>query len=243
MIADKWQSSQTSARQIRSIGDVQAVMGCQTPVYNACVLPWLPVNRQALIYEAACGPGLFLLYLRQMGYTEARGSDTDEVAILLAQKLDLAVECKNSLMAMASMMDSSVDVVVAIDFIEHLERDMFLSFITQSSRVLKPGGCLILRAPNGDSPMVGRNLFNDITHQWAYTSISLNAMLLLSGFDDVKFKDDSIAAIVRWRWIKVPLMKLAQSIMRGLIRAATRENVRYLSPSLFVCARRSTGAK
>ena len=95
---------------------------------------------------------------------------------------------------------------------------------------------MILRAPNGDSPFAGRNLFNDITHVWAYTSIATRALLQMAGFGRVEFADESSAMIERHRWLKVPLMKCSQALLRFLIRAATRENIKYLSPSIYVAA-------
>jgi SAM-dependent methyltransferase len=128
------------------------------------------------------------------------------------------------------------DCLIAIDFIEHLPKDVLLQFLAESRRVLKPGGCLILRAPNGDSPFVGRNLFNDITHYWAYTTIATQALLEMNGFRKVEFVDESLPSLQRGRWLKVPLMKLAQSILRFVIRSATREHVRYQSPSIYIAA-------
>ena len=89
---------------------------------------------------------------------------------------------------------------------------------------------------NGDSPFAGRNLFNDITHVWAYTSIATRALLQMAGFGRVEFADESSAMIERHRWLKVPLMKCSQALLRFLIRAATRENIKYLSPSIYVAA-------
>jgi hypothetical protein len=116
-----------------------------------------------------------------------------------------------------------------------LPKEALLEFLALAARKLKPGGCLILRGPNGDSPLVGRNLYNDITHVWAYTTIALRALLQMSGFERVAFADECEASVQRQRWLKVPLMRLTRALVRGLIRAAVREHVQWLSPSIYVC--------
>ena len=83
---------------------------------------------------------------------------------------------------------------------------------------------------------MGRNLFNDITHYWAYTTVATRALLQMSGFFRVEFVDESAAMLQRWRWFKLPLMHLAQKLIRVLIRAATREEIRCLSHSIYIAA-------
>jgi hypothetical protein len=92
--------------------------------------------------------------------------------------------------------------------------------------------------PNGDSPFVGRNLFNDITHQWAYTTVAIQALLIVSGFNKVSFADEAQASVNCCRYVKIPLMKIAQCVFIFLTRMATREQIQYLSPSIFVFAQK-----
>ena len=43
--------------------------------------------------------------------------------------------------------------LIAIDFIEHISKDDMMELLRHSRRVLSPGGRLVLRYPNGDSPL------------------------------------------------------------------------------------------
>jgi predicted SAM-dependent methyltransferase len=56
--------------------------------------------------------------------------------------------------------DSSVDDVVAFDYLEHIPIGQTVDQITEIWRVLKPGGRLIHRTPSTD----GRGAFQDPTH-------------------------------------------------------------------------------
>jgi len=100
---------------------------------------------------------------------------------------------------------------------------------------LAPGGRLILRYPNGDSPLVGMNLFNDITHVWTYTPNCLDTLARMHGFALTRFVDEGAAAVRDLRWLKVPLSRLCQVTLGFLLRGAARERVVYWSPNVWAC--------
>jgi 2-polyprenyl-3-methyl-5-hydroxy-6-metoxy-1,4-benzoquinol methylase len=227
---------QTEARGFASLQDVLHTVQLQTPIYDKLVSEWLPEDKNAQIYEVACGSGIFLHWLRNRGYNNIEGSDSSEAQILLAKAGDLPVKLADSIGELRNRADASLDCIIGFDFYEHLPKEVFLDFISECHRTLVPKGRLILRGPNGDSPLVGRALFNDITHYWALTTTALYALLRMTGFQDVVFKDDTLASIRFQRWIKVPLAWVAQHAYRTLIRLATREHIHVLSSSMFFCA-------
>ncbi len=236
MSGQAYYSYQSQARGLNSNADVEALTTAMFPVYDRLLPQWLPSQRDAAIYEIACGPGIMLRYLTRRGYTTLRGSDSSECQIELARSAGLAVNLADSLSELKQHRADNWDCLIAIDFVEHLPKDILISFLGESHRTLKKGGVLILRAPNGDSPLVGRNLFNDITHYWAYTTVATKTLLEMAGFKNIAFADEGIASLQKYRWIKVPLMLLSQKLCRILIRTATREDVRYLSPSIYIAA-------
>lgn len=75
-----------------------------------------------------------------------------------------------------------VDLVVAIDVIEHLDRAGFSSFLETARSVLKPDGLIVARFPNGYSPFFGRFHHADMTHGRPLTGQSVAQMAMLSGF-------------------------------------------------------------
>jgi SAM-dependent methyltransferase len=226
---------QAKARGLNSLTDVMNVVAENTILYDKIILPWLPQNREAAIYEAACGPGVFLHWLRKRGYTNASGSDSSDVQIVLAKEGGLQTSLIDSIEDLRRCPASSLDCLVGLDFYEHLPKEVLLDFLYEAGRVLRTGGRLILRGPNGDSPVLGRALYNDITHQFALTTTAFNALLMMAGFQRTEFKDDAIAGIRRHRWLRVPIAWIGQQTYRALIRAATREHIRCLSASMFLC--------
>ena len=227
---------QTEARGHHSIADVVREAELKARLYGKLVAPWLPKARDAEIYEVACGAGIVLRWLKNLGYSHIQGSDSSEEQIRFARALELPAKLADSIEDLRSLPSGGIDCIIAFDFYEHLAKEVMLDFFTEAHRVLKPTGNLILRGPNGDSPVVGRALFNDITHQWALTTVAFRATLNMVGFHEVSFKDDALASIQRHRWVKVPLAWLAQIILRALIRSATREQLPCLSASMFLCA-------
>lgn len=227
---------QAQARKLTRVGDVKALSVLNTRLYNDIILPWLPLDRSARIYEVACGPGVLLTWLRSTGYSNIRGSDFSEVQIEVAAAGGFDVRQADSVEELRAISEGTLDCIIALDFYEHLEKSIFLDFLSEAYRALKPGGRLILRGPNGDTPVMGRALYNDITHITTYTSVAMNAVMEMIGFRDTAFRDDTLAAIQQDRWIKVPLAWLSQQILRTLIRLATRENILYFSASYFICS-------
>jgi SAM-dependent methyltransferase len=209
-----------------------------TPAFNRIVLPWLPSDRRARIYEVACGPGIMLRWLRQHGYKNVSGSDLSARQLQLARAAGFPVKVADSVEELRIMPDNTIDCIIGFNFYEHLAKEIMLDFIAEANRVLKPGGRLILLGPNGDTPVVGRALFNDITHQWALTSYSFGLLLKRAGFTSIEFKDGAMPSIRRWRAVKLPLIWAAQWILRLLFRIATMERIEYFSSSIYLCARK-----
>ena len=227
---------QAEARGLKTPADVEELTTSMSPVYQRILPRWLPADRNAAIYEIACGPGIMLRYLKRHGYSNISGSDFSLCQIDLAKAAGLSVIRADSIHELESHTDSKWDCLIAIDFIEHLPKDVLLSFLGLAFRKLKPDGSLILRTPNGDSPFVGRHLFCDITHVWGYTTVAARALLEIAGFRKIDFLDESIPSLQVHRWLKAPVMKISQTLLRLLIRAATKENIRFFSPSIYIVA-------
>jgi cyclopropane fatty-acyl-phospholipid synthase-like methyltransferase len=204
-------------------------------VYDRIVLPWLPSEKGSRIAELACGHGSFLYWLKRRQYSKITGVDSSPEQLHFARQTGSAVDEMEVNKWLGRQPEESHQAVVAIDLIEHLSKDGFMDMLQGSSRLLGKGGRLILRYPNGDSPLVGRNLFNDITHVWTYTTNCVETLGRMHGFKRFEFMDESCAAIRDARWLKVPLCKFSSGVLRILFWAATKEKVAYWSPHMWAC--------
>jgi len=173
-----------------------------------------PTELGARVLDLGCGHGALLHFARQAGYTRLVGIDASPQQVDAARRLGVEGVRQGDLMgALQTMADSSQDVVVAFDVIEHFTKDELLELVDEVHRVLAPGGRWIIHTPNGDSPFVGAIRYGDLTHEIAFTRASLSQLLLSSGFANVGFLESgpvaaSLKGVVRvilWRTIRLGL--------------------------------------
>lgn len=102
--------------------------------------------------ELGCGDGHMIEQLTQFGVEHVRGTtlhpreqDYDRsrpYPASIASRVDRGIDLNQPL----PYPDASVDVVLSVEVIEHLEGHK--TFISEAARVLRPGGSLILTTPN-----------------------------------------------------------------------------------------------
>ena len=224
---------QAEARGVRSLDDVRRCAADKAHFYDQLVRGWLPADTGAPIAELACGHGSFLHWLKTRNFSQVTGVDSSAEQVALAKQVEPSVELGDVNHWLARQPMNQFATLVAIDLVEHLPKDEFMELLHLTHAALAPGGSLILRLPNGDSPFVGMNLFNDITHVWTYTPNCLNSLAEMHGFARTEFADEGADAIRDHRWLKVPLAKISGAILRALTQSATREKIQHLSPNLW----------
>ena len=209
----------------------QSVSGLapRMPYLRWLVRTCMPPGRDATILDIGCGHGAILYALQQAGYDNARGVDGSGEQVHAAARLGIHGVVQGDLMeTLRESADASLDVVIAFDVIEHFTKAELIPLVDQVQRVLKPGGRLVVHAPNGESPFSNRVRFGDYTHEQAFTRVSLGQVLLASGFAQVKTYEDrpiahGIASSVRtvlWRLIRVALLFYIAVETGGLDRRA-----------------------
>jgi SAM-dependent methyltransferase len=224
---------QVEARGVRSIEDVRRIASERAHIYDRLVSRWLPNDRAKPVGELACGHGSFLHWLKQNNFSAIAAVDSSAAQIALARQTGASADEDDVNRWLARQPQNHFAALVAIDLVEHLAKDDFMLLLRAAHRTLASGGSLILRLPNGDSPFVGMNLFNDVTHVWTYTPNCLNSLAQMHGFARSEFADEGAEVIRDHRWLKVPLAKVSAGILRALTQAATREKIQYLSPNLW----------
>jgi SAM-dependent methyltransferase len=224
---------QARARGVRSVDDVRRAAGEKSYVYDRIVSAWLSEKKDIPVAEIACGHGSFLCWLKSRGYTSVTGVDSSPEQIELARQVGVKVEEDDANRWLARQPRNHFGAIIAIDLAEHLSKDDFMELLHLARAALSADGSLILRLPNGDSPFVGMNLFNDITHVWTYTPNALNSLSQMHGYSGTEFTDEGAGVIRDHRWLKVPLAKAGGLLLRATVRMVARENIRFWSPNLW----------
>jgi SAM-dependent methyltransferase len=166
--------------------DVEKGYGRFAAYYRANYLPHLPAERGARILVVSCGPGYLVSLLRDAGYREVLGIDSDSAKIAHARRHSLPCEAARAFDFLEQNREP-FDVIVPEQELNHLTLDEQIEFLRLCRRNLKPGGLLIVYGLNGANPLVGsENLAHNIDHFNTFTDYSLRQVLELGGFEDVK---------------------------------------------------------
>lgn len=77
--------------------------------------------------------------------------------------------------------DQKFDVVIALDVLEHIPHAELAKLLKRIHEILNPGGRLLARFPNGDSPFNGRYQNGDATHLKPLSAASLAQIAIGTG--------------------------------------------------------------
>lgn len=150
---------------------------------------WLPADKAAAVGDLACGSGDVLFALRSFGYTNLCGVDISGEQVAVAQQQFGDRVKQQSVQAFLDEHESTFDVLLAIDIIEHLSKDEVLPFLDSCQAALRPGGRLILQTPNAASPFGMSVRYGDFTHEAAFTPASLAWLLTTAGLCDITARE------------------------------------------------------
>lgn len=117
--------------------------------------------------------------------------------------------------------DASFDVVFASNLLEHLERADTLRLLDEASRVLRPGGRLLLIQPN--FRLNPNEYFDDYTHVAIFTDRSLRDLLVSLGWQiehvaprflplTMKSRASRLTFLVPW-YLRSPVKPLAGQML------------------------------
>jgi 2-polyprenyl-3-methyl-5-hydroxy-6-metoxy-1,4-benzoquinol methylase len=150
---------------------------------------WLPGNKNAKILDIGCGFGNLLKGFKDIGYNNLTGIDISEEQIAKAIELNSRINFNCiDLISYLKSENKKFDLITVFDVIEHLEKDEALEALKLIHDALNANGQLIIQTPNAESPWFGAVAFGDFTHEWFYTTSSLEDILFKSGFNNIEFK-------------------------------------------------------
>jgi len=98
------------------------------------------------VLDVACGTGIGTSLLRGAGARKVWGIDIDPDTIAFARSNYKDCEFVQGEATALCLPDSSVDVVVSFETLEHVKNQQ--EFLVECCRILKPGGVLICSTPN-----------------------------------------------------------------------------------------------
>lgn len=145
------------------------------------LLPDIGVLRNAAALDLGCGEGGGVLAIRDAGATSVLGIDLDADRIAAAQVVtadDPSCTCRLGDGERIGVPDSSFDFVLCCEVVEHV-RSPF-DFLTEVTRVLKPGGAAIVTFPSFAS-ITGPHLWHLVNIPFGQHFLGLDAIREAAG--------------------------------------------------------------
>ena len=138
------------------------------------------------VVDLGCGRGEFLELLRE-AKIEARGVEGNAAAATACRAAGLDVAHGDLLGYLRGLADGSVGGVFAAQVAEHLPPAVLQAMLTESFRVLRAGGRLVLETVNPASAAGFFDVYiRDLTHERPLHPDTLRFLAAASGFTDVR---------------------------------------------------------
>jgi len=150
------------------------------------------------VLEIGCGSGQFLSYLRHKKVTDFLGIDQDQA---LADFIPPEVKDHFKVQTVEQLLGEddrrSFDRIVLLDVLEHFSPDDGVALLRSLFEILNPGGSILVRLPNIESPWGAKFQYGDLTHKAAYTPTSLRQLATAAGLSQVQCHIELTASPVR----------------------------------------------
>jgi SAM-dependent methyltransferase len=154
--------------------------------YKHNFLRHLPSDKTSRILIISCGPGYLVNLLKERGYQDVIGIDSDPTKIKHATERGLNCKIAHAFSFLAEN-DAEFDAIVAEQELNHLTLDEMIRFLGLCWRSLRGDGVVVVYGLNGANPLVGaENLAHNIDHFNTFTEYSLRQVLELGQFEDIK---------------------------------------------------------
>lgn len=144
------------------------------------------------LLEIGFGPGALLAWAREMGAV-VTGSEINAESLAAASREGIPV-VPPDFERTGALADGSFDIVVAYDVFEHLDAPTLKAKLVALDRALRPGGLLVLRYPNGQSPFGLPSQHGDVTHLQALSEMKVTQLADGTGLVTQSYRGAAFAA-------------------------------------------------
>lgn len=167
------------------------------------------------VLEIGFGNGAFLDFAESIGWNI---SGVELNPSLVARAAQHGFNVYPSLFEIPDI--NKYDLIIALDVIEHIEETQIPNFLKKTQDLLSSNGSLILRVPNGSSPLGLANQHGDITHVSVITEGKMN--YFTKSIDlKIDYKGSDPYLIYNGKLLKTPsriLKRFLQVLIERMIR-------------------------
>jgi 2-polyprenyl-3-methyl-5-hydroxy-6-metoxy-1,4-benzoquinol methylase len=149
--------------------------------------------------DLGCGRGEWMSTLSNAGW-RTKGVDSNRVQCNLAESRGLKVNCGDLFAELGATPSNSIDLVTALQVIEHMSPQSAVRLIADCFRVLRPGGTLIIETVNPLCMFAMAHFWLDETHVRPVVSYWVEFTAASVGFNDIQTLYQSLVPI-EWRHV------------------------------------------
>jgi len=146
----------------------------------------IPQDKNAKILVVSSGVGYFQNSLKEWGYTNVHGVDSDSSKVKYAQKKGFSserVDCFDFL----KQAKNKYDFIFAEQEMNHLTSSEVQLFLNLCHKALKTGGKLLVNAANCANPLISTEyLGNNIDHYTSFTENNMKQYFSLTEFKEIE---------------------------------------------------------
>jgi len=154
--------------------------------YRANYLKYVLKDKHIRVLVISCGPGYFVKLLKQEGYDNVLGIDSDPEKVEYAKRRGLNCKATNAFPFLKKNQEP-FDLIFVEQEVNHLTKDEILMFLNLCRDNLTKGGTLIIHTLNGANPITGSEaLAQNFDHYNTFTEYSLRQILQYSNFQHIK---------------------------------------------------------
>lgn len=182
----------------------------------------LSISTDAKCLDVACGFGNFLAFLRHKKVRTLVGVDGAAPAIKAVQQ-EFGVEagvCEDVFQYFETSQER-FDLISALDFLEHLNKQELHVFLGMVEARLAVGGRFLVRVPNAASLFGMASRYNDITHEVCFTPNALRDVFMTHGFRAVAIWEDTGTPTSPAQFMHRTVWEIARLFIRFLDMAET----------------------
>lgn len=199
-------------------------LGSRRPFYMDVIDNHFPNDKDIRIVDLGCGYGAFLYFMQERGYRFIEGIDASVEMVDAAVRLGIhGVQHDNVFGFLEKQPDESIDVITAIDLIEHFTKEELFVLVAHMHRVLKKGGRIITHQPNAEGVFGNAIRYGDFTHELAFTRGSIAQVFLSNDFSSLRSFEDkplphSVKSSIRrllWDYLVRPFYRFLIAVESG----------------------------
>jgi SAM-dependent methyltransferase len=187
------------------------------------------------LLDVGCATGLFLRAMRASGVWTVQGVEVDPQAASIARDR-YHLDVYTGTLEQAALPGEAFDAITLWDVLEHLHDPA--ASLGELHRLLKPGGVLVVRVPNGaswDARLFGQYWagLEPPRHLYVFTAVTLRQFIERAGLAVVEFSSASAAYITFLLSLKFYLRERGGRLARRLFPLLYHPVMRLLSAPLF----------